>query len=348
MFYKLKITNADFSNNQELKDFYPEYIKNEKDKSFNDYIMIPEKEKYDIQSDFFIIHRNDLDSLFNNQNNVKSDFDNNNDYEINAYESNKMDIEYSKLGDDDDKKNEDDEEKYKNKNKLKQIISNKKEKDIPGEILKIFDNYDTKMEEYRPIENNEKEIEKDENKNSIKISWTKKENENKIRSIEGKLFQEQKLNIKKEVDRVIEKINKLDENKDFKYTKFTSREGNLIETTIPSNANLYENILLSDNAPIKKMIKTSEYLSNLIISQVSLMNLEEECPFKDLEVNILIDCARTISENEKFFTMLQVCGLTTALFYLEIPYLISIIGDSKFKIILKDFKELHNYLFKKL
>ena len=34
--------------------------------------------------------------------------------------------------------------------------------------------------------------------------------------------------------------------------------------------------------------------------------------------------------------MLQVCGLTTTLYYLEIPYLISIIGDSKFKIILKN------------
>ena len=35
--------------------------------------------------------------------------------------------------------------------------------------------------------------------------------------------------------------------------------------------------------------------------------------------------------------------------YLEIPYLISIIGDSKFKIILKDFKKhIINYLFKKL
>ena len=42
--------------------------------------------------------------------------------------------------------------------------------------------------------------------------------------------------------------------------------------------------------------------------------------------------------------MLQVCGLTIDLFYLEIPYLISVIGDSKFKIILKNFKEAHNQL----
>ena len=42
-------------------------------------------------------------------------------------------------------------------------------------------------------------------------------------------------------------------------------------------------------------------------------------------------------------------GLTTSLDYLEIPYLISVIGDSKFKIILKDFKKhIINYLFKKL
>ena len=74
------------------------------------------------------------------------------------------------------------------------------------------------------------------------------------------------------------------------------------------------------------------------------MNLDNECPFKDLEINILIDCARTINDNDKFFTMIEICGLTTAFNYLEIPYLISVIGDSGFKIILKDFEEPHNEL----
>ncbi len=32
------------------------------------------------------------------------------------------------------------------------------------------------------------------------------------------------------------------------------------------------------------------------------MNLDNECPFKDLKVNILIDYDWTLSDNEKFFT----------------------------------------------
>ncbi len=72
------------------------------------------------------------------------------------------------------------------------------------------------------------------------------------------------------------------------------------------------------------------------------MNLDNECP--DLEVNILIDCARTISDNDKYFTMIEICGLTTAFYYLEIPYLISVIGDSEYKIILKNLNEPHNEL----
>ena len=67
-----------------------------------------------------------------------------------------------------------------------------------------------------------------------------------------------------------------------------------------SEKNLYEKIDLSDNIPLKRILKTSEYLSNLIILQVSIMNLDNECPFKDLEVNILKDCARTISDNDNF------------------------------------------------
>ena len=62
-----------------------------------------------------------------------------------------------------------------------------------------------------------------------------------------------------------------------------------------------------------------------------------------LEVYILLDCARTISSTDKFFTMFQVCALTTALYNLEIPYLLSVVGDSGYKVVLKELDEEHSY-----
>ena len=40
--------------------------------------------------------------------------------------------------------------------------------------------------------------------------------------------------------------------------------------------------------------------------------------------------------------MLQVCALTTVFYSLEIPYLISIVGDSVFKIVFKELNEEHS------
>ena len=49
-----------------------------------------------------------------------------------------------------------------------------------------------------------------------------------------------------------------------------------------------------------------------------------------------MDCARTIGDTEKFYVMLQVCALTTAFNSIEIPYLLSVVGDSGFKVVLKE------------
>ena len=101
---------------------------------------------------------------------------------------------------------------------------------------------------------------------------------------------------------------------------------------------------------LKKLLESSEYLSSLIFSNISNLNLKHEIPYKNLEVNILIDCAGTISDVEKIFVMLQVCALSTAFYSLEIPYLISVVGDSGFKIVLKELKDEHSidYLQKTL
>ena len=96
-----------------------------------------------------------------------------------------------------------------------------------------------------------------------------------------------------------------------------------------------------------KLLEDSEYLSNEIIYRISQKNSKNEFPFKKLEVNILLDCARTISETEKAHAMLQVCSLATLFYSLEIPYLISLVEQLIYlKIIMKmmDLKESFIYL----
>ena len=94
--------------------------------------------------------------------------------------------------------------------------------------------------------------------------------------------------------------------------------------------------------PIHQILEDSSFLTSQIISNVSLINLTNEIPFRDIEANILLDCTRTISDENKLFMLLITCGLTSALNSLEIPYCVSLIGDSSFKIIIKSFEEPHS------
>jgi len=100
--------------------------------------------------------------------------------------------------------------------------------------------------------------------------------------------------------------------------------------------------VIKDNSPINKLIENSQILAERIFIEVAKLNLKYEIPYKNLEANILIDCARTISNNEKYFVMFQVCALATVFHSLEIPYLISLIGDSGFKVVLKNLCDEHS------
>lgn len=70
--------------------------------------------------------------------------------------------------------------------------------------------------------------------------------------------------------------------------------------------------------------------------QIFKLSLAKEIQYKNLEINILLDCARTINDSEKFFVILQICELTTVFYSLEIPYLISVVGGCDFKVVLKE------------
>ena len=154
MFNKLINTNVGFK-----KDNILCKLKNElkEDISLTEYIIIPEKEKFNIKQDYFIIHRNDLDSLFNNQNYNKNDFDTYNEYDINiTLQENKMDIEYSDIAYNEDQNDDNNESMINNENQNEKKNSYIEEQ-VQREIIKALKNYDNKMEENKLIENNEEE-----------------------------------------------------------------------------------------------------------------------------------------------------------------------------------------------
>ena len=209
------------------------------------------------------------------------------------------------------------------------------------EIKKVFEDLSNYMNDDIRIPDDEeiKDIKKPK-ENVIRA----KESENKIVRKSGADFQNDKnFDIEKEVSRAIKKMKELDKDSktEFKYIRFSEREGKLVTRTEAKN--LDEKIEIPRDSPIYNLVDNSNYLANRIFSVISKGNLKNEIPFKDLEVYILLDCARTISSTDKFFTMFQVCALTTALYNLEIPYLLSVVGDSGYKVVLKELDEEHSY-----
>jgi len=147
------------------------------------------------------------------------------------------------------------------------------------------------------------------------------------------------LYIEKEINKAIEKM------KNISRTKLKLDEEKKLDKLFSSDELkqlLKEKVKIKNDSNIYKLLESSEFLSSRIFSNISKLNLTEEIPYKNLEINILLDCARTISKTEKFFVMFQVCALTTVFYSLEIPYLISVVGDNDFKVVLKELDEDHS------
>ena len=134
--------------------------------------------------------------------------------------------------------------------------------------------------------------------------------------------------------------------------KLKFEKGNLVKRYNTSKLEeiLQKNEKEEKNSNIMKLVEDSKYLSNEIIYKITEGNLKNKIPFKNLEVNILLDCSRTISSIEKAHVMYQVCAMANAFYSLEIPYLISVVGDSGFKVVLKKLSDKHSidYLQKAL
>ena len=201
---------------------------------------------------------------------------------------------------------------------------NKIEEEILNlDLLKDFSWPEKNIYDYKLI----LEEQSEEIKNKIK-------DENIIKGIQKSIAN---LAIEKEANKVIEKMKNMCRTK-LKLDEIKERKGKLDKL----KELLKEKVEIKNDSNIYKLLESSEFLSSRIFSNISKLNLTQEIPYKNLEINILLDCARTISDTEKFFVMLQVCALTTVFYSLEIPYLISIVGDSGFKVVLKELDEEHS------
>ena len=147
------------------------------------------------------------------------------------------------------------------------------------------------------------------------------------------------------VDKMKNKVNKND--LIFKYELLK----NEIKGYIPNKSNLYHTVdselKKDEKLPISQLIENSRFLTSKIyatVAQINFNDINDEILFSKLEANIIIDLARTISNENRYFNMLMVCGLAYALNYLSIPYTLSAIGDSDFKVRIKDSEEPHSEL----
>ena len=134
-------------------------------------------------------------------------------------------------------------------------------------------------------------------------------------------------NEKDAIEDEVQKMKNIDVNSQIKF-----------EENIKNYFPLYfnEKIINDENGNnLNQLINESSYLAVYLYSAISEKSKTNNIPFNNIEVNILIDCARIISDQTKYYNMLLVCGLSIALHSIEIPFSLSLVGDKDFKIVIK-------------
>ena len=176
-----------------------------------------------------------------------------------------------------------------------------------------------------------------------KKGLVKNKSDNKSVKKTGRIFEAQNFDFEKEINRVIEKMKNINRKK-LRLDEIIEKEERLDKLFSSDNIKelLKEVVEIKNDCNINKILEISVFLSNRIFSNISKLSLTEEIPYKNLDINILLDCARIFSDTEKFFVILQACELTKVFYSLKIPYLISVVGDSGFKAVLKDLNGEHS------
>ena len=75
--------------------------------------------------------------------------------------------------------------------------------------------------------------------------------------------------------------------KKLKLEEYSVREGKLDKLfTEDLKEYLNKSLKIPENSSIYKLIENSEFLSNRLFTSISQLNLKEEIPFENLEINI--------------------------------------------------------------
>ena len=220
------------------------------------------------------------------------------------------------------------------------------EEEIKDDVFNILDEIEKDDDIALIDEEDGKKVEK----KNIAFSTSDKGKEKPLSKVSRENFENIEKNFNEDyalkyiVDKMKNKVNKND--LIFKYELLK----NEIKGYIPNKSNLYHGedseLKKDEKLPISQLIENSRFLTSKIyatVAQINFNDINDEIPFNKLEANIIIDLARTISNENRYFNMLMVCGLAFALNYLSIPYTLSAIGDSDFKVRIKG-SEAHSEL----
>ena len=194
--------------------------------------------------------------------------------------------------------------------------------ELPKEIQKIYLGYNE----------NSQNINKKNKKNQ---TLYQKEVQSNI-GITGIEFDKMNFDVKKEIKTIIDNM-KNSIKSQFLYKK----EKNLISLE-NINKNLLENNEKEIRIDVQKLIDLSIPITKKIIKDLSFQNLQKEIHFNNLEINILFDSTRIINYYHKYIYFILIISLINALSYLEINYIFAVVGDSRYKAIIKDFDEPHS------
>ena len=130
------------------------------------------------------------------------------------------------------------------------------------------------------------------------------------------------------IEKSIIKIGAMDDNEKFSY------EYKKLDNYYPKSMESKE----SDLITIKNMVDSSKYISQIFIKNFT----ENDIPFLNEGVTILIDCSGYINKENKLFNMHLICGLTEGLYSIGMPYSVALISDENFKRIIKKFDTPHS------
>ena len=238
-----------------------------------------------------------------------------------------------------------DEDKNKT-NKIKTIDSTNIDTSIYKLVEKniVYDDYPKKDEKNNLFDNKdeeEKEKEKLKEKNDqiqkIKAFKCSSEDKKELNNLQNPLDINPNIpetELDEQIKRIIEQIKEIDINSNIKLDNSPKIPHNISEYIKDESKNK-ENELFN-------IISISTPISAAIINEISKKNLKEYIPFKELEVNLLIDCSRYISKEGKYFNVILVFGIAMALNALKIKYSIGLVADYEFKIELKTINDAHD------